>query len=121
MVYSPLSFQISKSGEASTIIDFTRARCRPTSPRAGSCSTNTRGKAPDRAKGVNALYGALRSCAATRTSSVKLISDLYEIPAEIAGLEYENTITNWKPAATSAGPIFPSRCSSRSTSPNPAA
>jgi NitT/TauT family transport system substrate-binding protein len=29
---------------------------------------------------------------ANRDATVKLIADLYEIPAEIAGLEYENTI-----------------------------
>jgi NitT/TauT family transport system substrate-binding protein len=43
-------------------------------------------------KTLNALYGALAFMRANKDVSVKLISDLYEIPAEIAALEYDNTI-----------------------------
>ncbi len=38
------------------------------------------------------MYGALDFMRGNRDVTVKLIADLYEIPAEIAALEYENTI-----------------------------
>ena len=43
-------------------------------------------------KTLNALYGALAFMRGNRDTTVKLIADLYEISAEIAALEYENTI-----------------------------
>ena len=43
-------------------------------------------------KAVNALYGAVHFMRANRDATIKLIADLYEMPAEIAALEYDNTI-----------------------------
>jgi len=43
-------------------------------------------------KALNALYGAVAFMRANRDTTVKLIADLYEMPPEIATLEYENTI-----------------------------
>ena len=43
-------------------------------------------------KTLNALYGALAFMRGNKDATVKLIAELYEIPAEIAALEYENTI-----------------------------
>jgi NitT/TauT family transport system substrate-binding protein len=43
-------------------------------------------------KALNALYGALQFMRDNRDVTVKLISDLYEMPVDIAALEYENTI-----------------------------
>src|SRR5262249_26371602 len=43
-------------------------------------------------KALNALYGAVAFMRANKDVTVKLIADLYEMPAEIAALEYENTI-----------------------------
>ena len=43
-------------------------------------------------KALNALYGALAFMRGNKDATVKLIAELYEIPAEIAALEYENTI-----------------------------
>jgi NitT/TauT family transport system substrate-binding protein len=45
-------------------------------------------------KALNALYGALQFMRANKDVTVKLIADLYEMPPEIASLEYENTILN---------------------------
>ena len=68
-------------------------KCRRTSPRAGSCSTNSPQEKPQLVqKAINALYGAVQFMRANRDATVKLIADLYEMPAEIAALEYENTI-----------------------------
>ena len=92
VVYSPLSFQIAKSGEARTIIDYATAV--PPSLTAGWI-------APDKycqekpemvQKTLNALYGALAFMRGNKDATVKLIAELYEIPPEIAALEYENTI-----------------------------
>ena len=43
-------------------------------------------------KAVNALYGAVAFMRANSDVTVKLIAELYEMPAEIAALEYDNTI-----------------------------
>jgi NitT/TauT family transport system substrate-binding protein len=43
-------------------------------------------------KTLNALYGALAFMRGNKDTTVKLIADLYEIPADIAALEYDNTI-----------------------------
>ena len=66
VVYSPLSFQISKSGEAGPS-STTRRRCRRTSRPAGSCSTNSPRRKPQLVqKAVNALYGAVAFMRANR-------------------------------------------------------
>ena len=92
VVYSPLSFQISKSGEARTILDFSKEV--PPNLAAGWIALDkyVQDKPQMVQKTLNALYGALVFMRANKDASVKLITELYEIPAEIAALEYENTI-----------------------------
>jgi NitT/TauT family transport system substrate-binding protein len=92
VVYSPLSFQISKSGEARTILDFSREV--PPNLAAGWIALDkyVQDKPQLVQKTLNALYGALMFMRANKDASVKLITELYEIPSEIAALEYENTI-----------------------------
>lgn len=92
VVYSPLSFQISKSGEARTILDFSKEV--PPNLAAGWIALDkyVQDKPQMVQKTLNALYGALMFMRANKEASVKLITELYEIPAEIAVLEYENTI-----------------------------
>lgn len=92
VVYSPLSFQILKSGEARTIIDYASAV--PPNLTAGWIVLDKFAEAkPDVVqKALNALYGAVQFMRSHRDVTVKLISDLYEMPAEIAALEYENSI-----------------------------
>ena len=92
VVYSPLSFQILKSGEARTILDYSTAV--PSNLTAGWIVLDkfVAEKPQVVQKALNALYGAVAFMRANREATVKLISDLYEIPPEIAGLEYENTI-----------------------------
>ena len=58
-------------------------------------------------KTLNALYGALAFMRANKDASVKLIADLYEIPAEIAALEYENTIMKLETDGSMDGPKIP--------------
>jgi len=92
VVYSPLSFQISKSGEARTILDFSKEV--PPNLAAGWIALDkyVQEKPQMVQKTLNALYGALMFMRANKDAAVKLITELYEIPAEIAALEYENTI-----------------------------
>jgi NitT/TauT family transport system substrate-binding protein len=92
VVYSPLSFQILKSGEARTIIDYAAAV--PPNLTAGWIVLDKFAEAKPQTvqKALNALYGAVAFMRANRDVTVKLIADLYEMPPEIAGLEYENTI-----------------------------
>ncbi|OAF16834.1 ABC transporter substrate-binding protein [Bradyrhizobium neotropicale] len=92
VVYSPLSFQISKSGEAKTILDYASAV--PPNLTAGWIVLDKFADAKPQLvqKAVNALYGAVGFMRANRDVTVKLIAELYEMPPEIAALEYDNTI-----------------------------
>jgi ABC-type nitrate/sulfonate/bicarbonate transport system substrate-binding protein len=92
VVYSPLSFQIAKSGEARTILDYASAV--PPNLTAGWIVLDKFAAEKPQVvqKALNALYGAVAFMRANRDATVKLIADLYEMPPEIATLEYENTI-----------------------------
>ena len=107
VVYSPLSFQISKSGEARTILDFSREV--PPNLAAGWIALDkyVQDKPQMVQKTLNALYGALAFMRANKDVSVKLITELYEIPAEIAALEYENTIMKLETDGSMDGPKIP--------------
>jgi NitT/TauT family transport system substrate-binding protein len=107
VVYSPLSFQISKSGDARTIIDFSKEV--PPNLAAGwiALDTYVQDKPQMVQKTLNALYGALAFMRANKDASVKLITELYEIPAEIAALEYENTIMKLETDGSMDGPKIP--------------
>jgi ABC-type nitrate/sulfonate/bicarbonate transport system substrate-binding protein len=92
VVYSPLSFQIAKSGEARTILDY--ARDVPPSLTSGWIATDKYAKEKPEAlqKALNALYGGVMFMRNNREAAIKLIAELYEMPADIAAAEYENTI-----------------------------
>jgi ABC-type nitrate/sulfonate/bicarbonate transport system substrate-binding protein len=107
VVYSPLSFQISKSGEARTILDFSKEV--PPNLAAGWIALDkyAQDKPQMVQKTLNALYGALMFMRANKDASVKLITELYEIPAEIAALEYENTILKLETDGSMDGPKIP--------------
>ncbi len=104
VVYSPLSFQISKSGEARTILDYSKEV--PPNLAGGWIALDkyVQDKPQLVQKTLNALYGALAFMRANKDASVKLISELYEIPAEIAALEYENTIMKLETDGSMDGP-----------------
>ena len=104
VVYSPLSFQISKSGEARTILDY--AREVPPNLTAGWIVLDkfAQEKPALVQKALNALYGAVAFMRNDRDATVKLIADLYEMPSEIAALEYENTILKLETDGNMAAP-----------------
>jgi ABC-type nitrate/sulfonate/bicarbonate transport system substrate-binding protein len=104
VVYSPLSFQILKSGEARTILDYSTAV--PPNLTAGWIVLDKFAQAKPQVvqKALNALYGAIAFMRANRDVTVKLIADLYEIPPEIAALEYENTILKLDTDGDMSGP-----------------
>ena len=107
VVYSPLSFQISKTGEAKTILDYSKEV--PPNLAAGWIALDkyVLDKPQMVQKTLNALYGALAFMRANKDVSVKLITELYEIPAEIAALEYENTIMKLETDGSMDGPKIP--------------
>jgi ABC-type nitrate/sulfonate/bicarbonate transport system substrate-binding protein len=107
VVYSPLSFQISRSGEARSILDFSKEV--PPNLAAGWIALDkyAQDKPQMVQKTLNALYGALMFMRANKEASVKLITELYEIPAEIAALEYENTIMKLETDGSMEGPKIP--------------
>jgi ABC-type nitrate/sulfonate/bicarbonate transport system substrate-binding protein len=92
VVYSPLSFQIAKSGEARTILDYATA----VPPNLTSVWIATDKYIQDKPamvqKTLNALYGGLMYMRNNRDAAVKLIAELYEMPEDIAAAEYDNTI-----------------------------
>lgn len=107
VVYSPLSFQIAKSGEARTILDYSKEV--PPNLAAGWIVLDKYAQEKPQLvqKTLNALYGALAYMRANKDDSVKLISELYEIPADIATLEYENTILKLETDGSMDGPKIP--------------
>jgi ABC-type nitrate/sulfonate/bicarbonate transport system substrate-binding protein len=107
VVYSPLSFQISRSGEARTILDFSKEV--PPNLAAGWIALDkyVQDKPQMVQKTLNALYGALMYMRTNKDASVKLITELYEIPAEIAALEYENTILKLETDGSMEGAKIP--------------
>ena len=104
VVYSPLSFQIAKSGEAKTILDYAKAV--PPNMTSGWIVLDkfAQEKPALVQKALNALYGAVAFMRANKEATVKLIADLYEMPAEIAALEYENTIMKLETDGNMAAP-----------------
>jgi ABC-type nitrate/sulfonate/bicarbonate transport system substrate-binding protein len=104
VVYSPLSFQILKSGEARTILDYSTAV--PPNLTAGWIVLDKFAEAKPQVvqKALNALYGAVQFMRNNRDVTVKLIADLYEMPTEIAALEYENSIMKLETDGSMAAP-----------------
>jgi ABC-type nitrate/sulfonate/bicarbonate transport system substrate-binding protein len=94
VVYSPLTFQIAKSGEGHSILDYAVAV--PPNLTSGWIATDkfAREKPEVLQKALNALYGGLMFMRNNREAAVKLIAELYELPAEIAAAEYQTTILN---------------------------
>jgi len=107
VVYSPLSFQIAKSGEGRTILDYSKEV--PPNLAAGWIALDKyiQDKPQLVQKTLNALYGALAYMRANKDASVKLIAELYEIPADIAAAEYDNTIMKLEVDGSMAGPKIP--------------
>jgi ABC-type nitrate/sulfonate/bicarbonate transport system substrate-binding protein len=103
VVYSPLSFQIKKSGEARTLIDYAAAV--PPNLTSVWIVTDKYAKEKPEAvqKALNALYGGLMFMRNNRDAAVKLIGELYEMPADIAAAEYENTILKLETDGSMAG------------------
>lgn len=104
VVYSPLSFQITKSGEARQLIDFSTAV--PEHLTTGWIATDKfiQSKPEVLQKALNALYGGLGYMRANRDEAIKLIAKLYEMPEAIAAEEYENTILNLDVSGSMTGP-----------------
>ena len=104
VVYSPLSFQLLKSGQARTILDYAAAV--PPNLSTGWIVLDKFAQENPQVvqKALNALYGAVAFMRSHRDATVKLIADLYEVPPEIAAQEYENTILKLETDGDMSGP-----------------
>jgi ABC-type nitrate/sulfonate/bicarbonate transport system substrate-binding protein len=103
VVYSPLSFQIKKSGEARTILDYAAA-VPPNLTSAWIVTDKFAKEKPEVVqKALNALYGGLMYMRNNRDAAIKLIAGLYEMPDDIAAAEYENTILKLETDGSMAG------------------
>lgn len=92
VVYSPLSFQQMRANQARSLIDFTDAM-----PRHNVSSwivpQRLIEERPQAVQGsVNALFGGLAWLRANRAPAIALIAENNELPAEIAAIEFEETI-----------------------------
>jgi ABC-type nitrate/sulfonate/bicarbonate transport system substrate-binding protein len=107
VVYSPLSFQIAKSGEARTILDYATA-VPPNLTSAWIVTDKFAKEKPEVVqKALNALYGGLMYMRNNRDEAIKLIAELYEMPNDIAAAEYENTILKLETDGSMAGASIP--------------
>src|ERR1700761_3802938 len=107
VVYSPLSFQIAKSGEAKTILDY--AKDVPPNLTSGWIATDkyAQEKPEVLQKALNALYGGVMFMRNNREAAIKLIAELYEMPTDIAVAEYDNTILQLETSGDMSAPEVP--------------
>jgi ABC-type nitrate/sulfonate/bicarbonate transport system substrate-binding protein len=107
VVYSPLSFQIAKSGEARTILDY--AKDVPPNLTSGWIATDkyAQEKPEVLQKALNALYGGVMFMRNNREAAIKLIAELYAMPTDIAVAEYENTILQLETSGDMSAPNVP--------------
>lgn len=92
VIYSPLTFQLMRANQARSLIDFGTAV--PRHLVAGWIVPDKMiAERPELVQAsVNALFGGLASLRANREPAIALIAENNEIPAEIATIEYEETI-----------------------------
>jgi NitT/TauT family transport system substrate-binding protein len=92
VVYSPLSFQQMRANQARSLIDYSTAIPKHTVS-AWIASDRMIRDRPDAVQaGVNALFGGLAWIRANRAPAVQLIAENNEIPADVAAIEYEETM-----------------------------
>jgi NitT/TauT family transport system substrate-binding protein len=91
VLYSPLSFQLMKSGEARPLIDYTK-EVPPNMTSGWIASDKLIAEKPQLVqKTLNALFGGVAYLQGNRDAAIKLIAEVNEIPADIAAEEYQNT------------------------------
>lgn len=107
VIFPPLSYQVAESGEARSILDYGSEL--PPNLAAGwiTLESYAREKPQLVQKTLNALYGALLFMRGNKEPTVKLIADLYEIPMEIATLEYEKNIMKLETDGSMSDPKIP--------------
>lgn len=92
VVPPPLSYNLLKSGEAKSLVDFSKEI--PVHQAGGwtTSEKNIKERPQVMQKALNAVYGGLAYLNANRDFAIKLISEISEIPADIAAIEYQNGI-----------------------------
>ncbi len=92
VIIPPLSYNLLKSGEARSILDFSKEV--PPHQAGGWVTTekNIKERPEVIQKALNAIYGGLAYLNANPDFAIKLIAEIDEIPADIAAIEYKNGI-----------------------------
>jgi NitT/TauT family transport system substrate-binding protein len=94
VLYSPLSFQEMENKEAHAILDFAK-ELPPHMQGVWIASEKLIKEKPKMVQGaVNALFGAVAYMQEHRDYSIKLISEIDDVPASVAAREYEVTIND---------------------------
>ena len=100
VLYSPLTFELLKTGEIRSLIDFSKALPEHLAT-AWMTTDKIIGSKPQVVqKAVNAIFGGLNYMRANRDAAIKLIAVNDEIPADIAGQEFDKTIMELVPDGT---------------------
>lgn len=92
VVPPPLSYNLLKSGEARSLVDFSKEI--PLHQAGGWTTTekNIKERPEVIQKALDAIYGGLAYLNANRDYAIKLIAEIDDIPPDIAAVEYENGI-----------------------------
>ncbi len=92
VVVPPLTYNLLKSGEAKSILDFSKEV--PVHQAGGWVTTekNIKDRPEVMQKALNALYGGLAYLNANPDFAIKLIAEIDDIPPDIAAIEYQNGI-----------------------------
>jgi len=100
VLYSPLTFELLKSGEVRSLIDFSKALPEHLATAWMTTDKIIAARPQTVQKAVNAIFGGLAYMRANRDAAVKLIAVNDEIPADIAAEEFDRTIMELVPDGT---------------------
>jgi len=106
VVYSPVSFELMTKGTGRSLINFGQA-VEPNLNAAWIATDEMIGSRPQAVQGaLNAIYGAVEYLQNNRDYAVRLIAEINGLPAEVATMEYEESImTVSKDGAVSADSV----------------
>jgi NitT/TauT family transport system substrate-binding protein len=100
VLYSPLTFELLKSGEVRSLLDYSKALPEHLATAWMTTDKLIASKPQVVQKAVNAIFGGLAYMRANRDAAIKLIAANDEIPADIAAQEYDQTIMELVPDGT---------------------
>jgi NitT/TauT family transport system substrate-binding protein len=100
VLYSPLTFELLKSGEIRSLLDFSKALPEHLATAWMTTDKVIAAKPQLVQKAVNAIFGGLNYMRNNRDPAIKLVAATDEIPVDIAAEEYDKTIMELVPDGT---------------------